>query len=118
VPDIDAPGTVIYFSNQTEVIALDVEDCRSSDTVGRWEILTNVLLAFPFRPFGQSIPDIQRSGEFRVFGAGFNQLSAGNDVQGKTPHIQNVRKKRNCQIDAEGRSAIYSSILRAATNSS
>lgn len=97
MPDIDASGTVIHFCNQTEVISLDVEDGKPSNAICGREILAHILKTLPPRSLCQPIPDIQRSSEFRMLHAGFEQLSASNDVQERTPHVQNVRKKRNCQ---------------------
>jgi len=81
MPDEDAPGTVIHFCNQTEMIPFDVEDGKLSNAIRSRKIVAHILKAFPLRPLCQPKPDIQRSGEFWTLCADLKQLSAGDNVQ-------------------------------------
>jgi hypothetical protein len=100
--DEDAPGTVIHFCNQTKMIPFDVEDGESSNAICSRKVIAHIFKASPMRPLCQPKPDIQRSGEFWTLRAGVKQLPAGDNVQERTPPTQNVRKKRNCQLNAKG----------------
>lgn len=81
MPDEDASRTVIHFSNQTEVIALDIEDRELSHAVRRREVLVYFFEAFPVGPFSQPKPDVERPGEIWIFCACLKQLPTRDYVQ-------------------------------------
>ena len=81
------------------MIPFDVEDGKLSDAIRSREIVAHIIKASPLRPFCQSKPDIQWSGETRVLRAGFQQLSASDDMQSIRPQrLYDIRKMRNRRI--------------------
>jgi len=60
VPYEDAPGAVVHFCDQPEVVALDVENSKFPNAVCGRKIPANFFNAFPLRPLRHAEPRIDR----------------------------------------------------------